>query len=182
MSFLWHVDWLGVAGLLIAIGALVQSRKAIRQADDHMRQNQKHAELSVRPLLTGHYILLNAQLFAIDIENRGLGPAIITYWEVWPELEPKDILPIESSTYLGKFLPSKLPNPDLPFVYSLKKQGTYLPAGSDWRLFELVTTSLKDKKFIEAVRGAIENISIRIEYESLYGEKFSETVSHVKRI
>ena len=182
MSFLFHVDWLGIAGLFIAIGALVQSRKALQQSEEQMRQNQRHVELSVRPLLTGHYTLLTDQLLAIDIENRGLGPAVISRWDVWSEDSPDDVFPIEKSTHLDQFLTSKMPNPKPPFVSSLKKRGTYLPAGSNWRLFELGSpSSLGDAQFVEMVKRAVKRISIRIEFESIYGESFVETVSDIKQ-
>lgn len=172
---------MGVAGLLTAIGALVQSRKALEQSDEQMRQNQRHIELSVKPLLTGHYILLTDQLFAIDITNQGLGPAVIVRWDVWSENDPEDAWPIEKSTHLGEFLSSKLPVPHLPIVTSSKKRGTYLPAGDKWRLFELDPKSLGDNQIRELIRHAVNKISIRIEYESLYGEKFDETVSDIKK-
>lgn len=146
-----------------------------------MHQNQRHMALSVRPSLTGHYIVLTDKLFAIDIENHGLGPAIILNWEVWSENSPSDVLSSMHSSALDEFLASKLQSPTLPFVYTSKKRGTYFPAGAVWRFFELPASAVPDPALLQVVKHNVESISLLVEYESIYGESFSETVSKIKK-
>lgn len=180
ITFLSTIDWFGVSGLLIALGALVQSRKALQHAEDQMQENQKHMKLSVRPLLTGHYILLTNKELAVEVENRGIGPAIIKRWDLWFDGDIEDKLPIESSAHLIPFISSKLSDPSLPFVCTSKKRGTILQPDAHWRVFELDADVIGSAAKFEQLKAEVQRITIRIEYQSLYDEDFVETVSRFR--
>lgn len=174
-SFLESVDWVGVSGLIIALAALLVARNSLRQ-------NQKHLRLSVKPHLTGHYITTTDEMLALHLENDGLGPAVIKRWEVWFEDNEKSILPIESSTHLIPFIASQPPLGGLPFRCKSKKRDSILSPGRIWPIFELQISQIADQALIERAKRAVEQISVRVTYQSVYEDAvFVETVSRVKR-
>lgn len=174
-----EIDWLAVSGLLVAIGALVQSRKALNQADEHMHQNQKHMQLSVVPHLKVHYIMKTNEIFSIHVESRGLGPAVISRWDIWCENDPNNRCSLESSTRLKEFFNAYIEMPEIPFVCASISRGSYLTAGSTWRLLDLDASVIRSEEISKVVQILLEQISVKVEYQSVYGKEFVELGSRV---
>jgi len=145
-----------------------------------MRDNQKHMRLSVRPYLIGHYYLKSDDTLAIEVENRGLGPAILKKWAFWSEDNSAQPVRTGRSSDLKQYIASHLPDSRLPFVFSSKKRESVLNVGERWRVLELDPSKVKNDQMMASTRAAIERFRLQIRYASFYGEEFVETVSMVR--
>ena len=163
------IDWADLASLLVAFTAIVISVKALSH-------NQRHMRLSLRPWLTGHYMLQTDVELAIEVENRGIGPAIIKQWKFWHTTNDSDFITTGLSSDLEEFIASKLSDSTLRFTYSSKKRDSILVPGEKWRIFELKASNADPGKMGQA-RDDMKGFCLEIDYQSFYEEDFNEVVS-----
>ena len=166
------INWIGLTGLVVAVTAIIISVKALHH-------NQRHMRLSLRPWLSGHYILLTNKELIVEIENRGVGPAIIKRWRFWHTSSSEDYVTTARSGDLQRFIASKLHDPNLRFVYTSKKRGSILAPGEKWRIFELKAADTHPDKMIQA-RDDVKEFCVQVDYQSFYEEDFTELVSYRK--
>lgn len=142
------IPWIEITSTAIALAAIVVSVRT-------MRDNQRHMRLSVRPWLTGHYDLRSDSALVVELENRGLGPAILKEWVFWSEESSEKRVTTGLSSELQKYIAEHLPDPQLPFTYSSKKRCSLLKVGEKWRIFELDSAKVGDPQAMIAARGAL---------------------------
>lgn len=128
---------------------------------------RQHQRKSVTPLLSLSHNALNYESIEICIQNNGLGPAIFTNYAISINGE-KTIINSEHDLYnfinsleLGKveaeiFVPSK---------------GSYIAVGNERTLISI--KPLEGAVSYEELRELLFNCEPEIEYESIFGEKFS---------
>lgn len=144
-----------------------------------LKQNQRHQQLSVRPWCSGHYRIQTDQELSFEIENRGLGPAIIKTWAFWHKSTPKERVETAQTGELENLINKFMPNTNVNFTYSSRKRNSVLQPGEIWKVFELRASKSNPVEMAQ-VKPIIEGFCMEIIYESFYGESFSETVSRWK--
>ena len=172
-EFITNIDWSDVAALIVAFAAMYI-------ASQSLKQNQQHHRLSVRPWITGHYRTQEDSELSLEIENRGLGPAVIKTWEFWHESRPVQKTETARAESLEDVINLAMPSSAVQFTYRSRKRGSILKSGETWKVFEL-RASKSSPSEMAAVKSAMQGFCMDIHYESLYGEPFSESVSRWKR-
>lgn len=171
-ALLAKFDWFGLSALVVAITAIIISVKALHH-------NQRHMQLSLRPWLSGHYILQTDKELAIEVENRGVGPAIIKHWCFWHTSSREDCVVTGQSDHLKNLIASKLHDPRLRFTYTSKKRSSILAPGEKWRVFELKAADTCPEAMTRAMDD-VKEFCIQVDYQSFYEEDFTELVSFRK--
>jgi len=156
----------------IALSAGFISLLALLTAVYHGFATRKHFRLSVKPNLSIEYGAdANDKSIHITIANEGLGPAIIKNFAIVMEektIHPKDPADVENileEIYNTSIYPTVVSIPYLNEALSPKKSITLIRInmGPD----RVITVGITDlmKKFMP--------FKIKIEYQSMYKEKFS---------
>jgi hypothetical protein len=116
----------------------------------------------------------------VEVENRGLGPAVLKEWAFWFEGSPEKRITTGLSSELEKYIAAHLPDSQLPFTYSSRKRCSLLKVGEKWRIFELDSAKVGDLQAMTTARGAVMRFCLQIKYASLYDEEFLETVTFTR--
>lgn len=126
-EFVTNIDWSDVASLIVAIAAMYI-------ASQSLKQNQRHHRLSVRPWITGHYRTQEDSALCLEIENRGLGPAVIKTWEFWHESKPAQKAETARAESLEDVINLAMPSAAVRFTYSSRKRDSILKSGETWKV------------------------------------------------
>lgn len=165
MTFTDQIRWEAVAAIASTVIALCALALSIWQG----YLSRKHNRISVRPHLTmWNHKYHNDGLYAADIVNNGIGPAIIKCFSI--KLDGKKIEGKETEPMV-KLLQTLLKGFEYDSRQSFLSPG-YAMAANETR--QLVKIRFKGEKkpspiFIEE---SFKKADIYIEYESMYGEKF----------
>jgi hypothetical protein len=159
--------------LIVSVASMIIALVALIVAIGDGRTSRRHDQLSVTPHLSirsNKKATANGQVYdaEITVENTGIGPAVIGSFQVlingkamtgeyggWSEA--RTVLGIES---LG------------PDFYWLGKKD-YVGAGETKTLFHCGAQP-QDQREIQILEQALRQLSIRIEYESVYGQHYEE--------
>ncbi|WP_420555199.1 hypothetical protein [Neptuniibacter marinus] len=140
---------------------------------------RKHNRLSVKPHLVVHSTLsLQSPQIAFAISNDGLGPAIFQSYTLSiydTELTPDDTIE-EITRIIQGYGHSSATSITLRGWHAGEsyKQGAYKEA------FEVYGDFGTDKAQLDDVRKLLKNITIKINYSSIYGEEFKLTFRNNK--
>jgi hypothetical protein len=149
------------AAVIVALAALVF---AISEG----RRNLRHDRLSVRPKLLLSLQVLHKQPSVLILSNAGLGPAVIREVQVGLDGEPlRHLEPDQYLELMRSVLDGVVPG-DVTYGYpaSVMQSGESIELMSvDVSRFVAVHQMLGE--FVRRLR----RVELRIEYESLYGEK-----------
>lgn len=128
---------------------------------------RQHQRKSVTPLISLSHNALNYETIEICIQNNGLGPAIITNYAISINGK-KTIINTEHDLYafinnlgLGK----------VEAVIFVPNKGSYIAVGNQIVLISIKL--LESTVNHEELRELLFNCEPEIEYESIFGEKFS---------
>lgn len=151
---------------LVAVGFVIYQSKAVI----------KHNKLSIRPLIGFNVDTTQQNLLLVTMRNNGFGPAIIKKLLVFVDGVIVDgRKPIE--TAVNQALAENGVQYDYEYYHTIDETGlAALGKDVDKTLLKIVFHSKPSDSDIEALR----KISVEIEYESLYGEKFSISTKHIK--
>ncbi len=151
------------AAEIIALSALFL---ALYQA----QSTKHHNKLSVRPNLNFHLVVQqdNPQV-AINLDNEGVGPAVIGAFVVTFDNEEQDT----SESGFFRKLCGKFNIPAKSAGGSVLSKTSYIPAGDGREIFRAVTKDEKDLNFDhDNTYKELKRLKISVNYESIYGEKY----------
>lgn len=135
------------------------------------RTTRRHHRLSVTPHLTITYAYSNCNpRFVAEIENTGLGPAVITRFDVFLDKEHQAFF--ESGSWLAilDLLGLKGHSAGLNIT-----PGEFIAVGRKCLLIRY--DGADEKEGMREIRQALQKICVEIDYESIYGRRFRETFS-----
>jgi len=157
----WEII-VGVSSAVIALCALVT---ALWQGIE----SRKHNKISFRPHLTTWSHNKSEQgIYAVDLLNNGLGPAIIKSFEI--KVDGK-VISGEGTEPIAKALKILFPNISYEAHYEFLGKDHAMGEKQTCRvvLVKFTTTPLPGSDFVE---HALKKADLEINYESFYGEKF----------
>lgn len=132
---------------------------------------RKHNKLSVKPHITtfSHNYMSPGQVeLTSELMNNGLGPAVIKSYKIFQdEIE----LEIQNSAQVGEKLKEILSGKTFDHTATIINHGYQVPAGEQRVIFS-VTFPINESQTIEDFQEKLEGLSITIEYESIYGQRF----------
>ena len=131
----------------------------------------KHQKLSVTPHLFFEVDSRETTNFKVSLRSNGLGPAKVAdyFWEVNDKFYP-----IRTSDDFKKIL-YELKLTDLLSEFYIPDVGKYIESGSNGFIIHFPNTENKDDNIYIAKK--LKSVNFHIDYESIYGEKFSEKYS-----
>ncbi|MBI5203795.1 MAG: hypothetical protein HZA11_02635 [Nitrospirae bacterium] len=153
----------GIASSIIALCALLFSFW-----QGHI--TRKHNRISVKPHLTtweesnpqeGHY--------KVALHNNGIGPALIKNFTIKVDGE---IIEGEKTEKIEKALEILFPNLGYTSNHSWFQEGYAMSANEGKTIVE-ISFQNPEKVNPSVVKSAIERADVIVEYESMYGEKFT---------
>jgi len=154
-------EFLSLVVSLVAIGFVVKQSK----------ETIKHNKLSIKPILSACVDTTKHNKVTVIIKNNGLGTAIFKKLSVY--VKDKEIIGnrnIEQALFI--VIGSDIDNYKCDF-FSLLDNGDFSLAKDDeLLLLELKLDDVYDYN-IEDIKPQLRLLSISIEYESLYGEKYT---------
>ena len=158
-------DHHGAVTAWTSIFALFFSTVSIIVAIANMRMQRRHNRKSVLPI--GHISVgdYENQIF-VSVRNHGVGPMVVKKVVVAKEGDA------EQQRALIHFMP-ELPGQCLWTHFVDDISGRAIPAG-EYISFVSLEGDQDDKDFVEArqvVRKALSELSVKVEYENIYGEK-----------
>ena len=132
---------------------------------------RKHNKLSVTPHITT-FVYNHAKpgegSLTSELTNNGLGPAVIKSFKIF--LNGTE-LNIQSSEQAGKKLKEILEGKVFDHSTTILNNGYHVPAGEK-RIIFAVRFPINEKQTVKDFQQKLENLSLTIEYESIYGQKF----------
>jgi len=153
-----------ICSVFIAVCALIVS---IWQGS----ATRRHNKLSVKPYINIRVsISKHADFMGIQIENNGIGPAVIRKCIVFVDGKPTQIDSFGSWEKVGKAAGIF----DKKISFRTFPEGTVLKEGQALDLISYPKQNWTDKGRT-IVEKALSRIRVKIEYDSLYGDKFEET-------
>ena len=167
------LPWPFFATIIVAIAAVWMAKKQANVSESQLEVMREHNKLTVRPHLkittmeSGHKRLLKFYL-----NNVGAGPALFTEWHIWvdgkpfsPPLMPVDWVAIVKAAGIVDYDAHGL----------CLKPGAVLAAGQQDLLFKVkLSNSKREIKTLTELHQKTWAIKIRLDYESLYEEQFTE--------
>lgn len=159
------IDW--ISDNAAAVIALCALGLAIYQAFSTRRHNR----LSVRPRL---FVVPNRALspgigtFSVTLRNGGLGPALISGFEVLLDKKPASLDDRNIATALIGTVVGK---PLSRFQYHLLSPASVVAKDEQLVLLEIAFPAASTQDY-ETVLAALERLAVRIRYSSMYGENF----------
>lgn len=158
-----------VSAILIAICALGVS---IWQG----HETRKNYRLSVQPFLYVYGRWANDKgIKGIILENRGVGPAIITKMEFMLNKNVRiDVLSRDSFSTFMSLVDNRIQNSRITGTNrnSIIKN-EMVPPGKEIPIIFLSPVDGEDLENVQSFEHAFSGIDVRIEYQSIYKEKFS---------
>lgn len=158
----WEIV-IGVSSTVIALCALGTSTW-------HGIQSRAHNKISCRPHLTTWAHNKSSQgIYAVDLLNNGLGPAIIKSFVIKVDgnvITGDGIKPIE------KALKVLFPNEQYNAEYEYLGKNHAMPAKAMCRVVAIKFLSEKPPSS-DYVEHTMNKADLEVEYESFYGEKFA---------
>jgi hypothetical protein len=133
---------------------------------------RKHNRLSVTPYLTTFtHTLKTPQLVTLvnELMNNGLGPAVIKEYKIFLDGSQLDI---KNSDQAEKELEILLQGKEFNRMATVLNKGYYVPPGEK-RIVLSISFPVNEKQKIEDFLATLERLSLSIEYESTYGQKFT---------
>lgn len=150
------VAWASIAIALSALGVAIWQGYLMR----------KHNRLSLRPHLTFKQMLSEANpQFSLELQNNGLGPAIIKRFQVLLDKEQK-----EHFEALGWLALLDLIGLKGRAVGAFCDSEEFLAAGQSLQLIKY--ESLPSPMSTRELQQALKRIDVHIEYQSVYGDKY----------
>jgi hypothetical protein len=136
----------------------------------------KHNKLSVQPHLSFHTEATKQEQIIVTMTNTGLGPAILDKMKVY--VDDKEITkPKKIETAIKKVFPSEQGYKYTYEVFSLiDDDKESMSKDSNIELFSINF----NKRVNKHIKQQIIRISIEIEYESFYGDKYKKSSRHIK--
>lgn len=171
-----QLDWqiiTGVATSVIALCALIYS---IYQG----KQSREHHRLSVRPKLTtwAHSQEHAKGMYAIDLINNGLGPALIKKFSIM--LDGVKV-PGNGIEQIDRAMNILFPGDKYLYELEYKHMGEDYAMGAK-EVCQIVKIEFKGEEFPAKVhvKNKLARADLEIEYESFYGEKFTLNTADYK--
>ena len=131
-------------------------------------QNHSHNRKSVRPNLKIRYHLGGSKgKYGISVKNEGLGPALIKHCEIKIGAETMDDVADNGWEKVIEMFNLR----DMKPRYETISPAGVIPAGD--RIWLLSTTL--NEEYILRLKEVIRKIDIKINYESMYSEKYEES-------
>lgn len=161
--------WLGTySSTIIALCALVfTAYQAVA--------TRKHNKLSVKPHLTT-FSKSNPDSFTVQLSNNGLGPAIIRNYVLEFDNKPYEFKDSDEAT---KYLRELLGDLVGELKVAILINGHAISAKDNIDILD-ITYKHKDHNEFEKLKTIIKRMALRVEYQSIYGNKFTyhSTRSH----
>lgn len=135
-------------------------------------QNRRHNRLSMRPLLHFDFLAKDG-IVSISLKNTGVGPAVIKKFTV--ELDGKELYGNEYEllkTIIEEFEIEHLGGE----LYRPGDTGQGLPVNGTYELLRVDNIEVDSPQYFELM-NEISRVVFRINYESVYEEKFEITSS-----
>jgi len=155
-----------IVSLVGFIYSVRYNRKSLKQSEEYNRKTLentiRHNKLSVEPLLAFETINIGAgNPVEFILLNAGLGTAIIKSFEIiYNEKKYKDFMFVSNQ----KIITNKK-----GFVHVIMGENTAISSNARIPLINYKAVDINDYNFLCSV---LDEIVIRIEYESMYGDKF----------
>lgn len=168
------VNWTAIIALGVSIISLIYTAWYGRKT---FNLTKKHYIKTVEPLLTDLYTINNDKdnraipLHSYDIKNSGFGPAVMkTLTFTINEKSYRDIHTLISDTFHGNF--------NLKFHIMMSVDDMVISPNEKLNLFEIHLTSQDFEEYPE-FQNLLSQVSLHVEYETIYSEK---RFLHVKNI
>lgn len=162
-----HVETSDVISLSAAIIALCALAISIWQG--YITRN--HQKLTVKPHIDFDYKFFPGKPIELRIMNNGLGPAVITSFNVL--FDGKKISNSHSESYIK--ITDKLKDDtgfDLTFEYNFPLKNEAFPAGSIEYLLKVTLKDKNDADAMEAAKNILSRVGFSADYECMYGIKY----------
>lgn len=154
---------------VIALSSAIIAFSAFLIAVYSSYETRKYNRISITPVLDGSLIFNEVSgRVGLFIENKGVGPAVIDKWELFVDGRHYREHGIDRFEDLTKFL-----GLDEKVNYGYFKSGSLLLQGQPGELFAVDSNPYSIERS-DRIRGALERLTIRITYKSLYKERKSE--------
>ena len=160
--------------LIISISAIFIALSSLIVAIWQNILTRKHNKLSVKPLICIDYHFTDdEELNGIYLDNTGLGPAIIKSFRVF--IDEDEILQSDYELWEGAIKKLEFP-PNINLkIFVLLKESVIYP--NDKKCLIGINSMVEPSDYQQYFYNALRRIDFKLEYESIYEEKFSQNVS-----
>lgn len=155
---------------------LLVSNRALKNSNVQSELNNEHLRLSVRPKLIGHYHFKRNEHFSLEVENKGLGPAVINEWYLFNKSDSKPIGNNDDTLRIMGEIKSSIALYNTPFTVTTKKTDSILKPNEIWRVMTIHVEDIRNESIENNLKECLRNYSLKINYSSLYNESFEEHV------
>ncbi|MGB0372141.1 MAG: hypothetical protein ACPGN3_12475 [Opitutales bacterium] len=159
----------GFCSIITAISAVFIAAGQAKLAGEQAEESRRHTRLSVRPKLILKIAISSDESVAIDIENKGLGPATIYGFTANLENKTYNFIRtggmndwIRKLEYIGKINPKRVINED----------GYVVSVNEKLRILEF-SESEGNTLLFEALKQQFAKTTFEVKYRSFYNETFS---------
>ena len=174
-QWFFSLPWPFFATTIVAVLAVWMAHRQATSANEQLEETRKHNRLSVKPLLKLQFVSLGPPIeeVGLNLQNKGVGPAVITEVRFWKDYMPMDTPPnpagwlaivrelgIDCESCAG-WTPGKenvMAPGDLQQMYAIKGFIREKDKGNVGEIMQAASLSLM-------------RIGVTVTYESMYGEE-----------